>query len=165
METLNFKKTCRRILSNAAVLLSAAGLCIAVPQGCTDLGTETSSRSHEGISGNAGEKVRVIFKPYIEYPETKAADNSVRNIIVAVYGGGTLVESLDLDSGAEASVELSCRIENGYLTAEAVAAPGPLAGTLALTAVQSAVAALADFLAATAVVSASLNGEKSAQRR
>ena len=67
--------------------------------------------------------------------------------------------------GAEASVELSCRIENGYLTAEAVAAPGPLAGTLALTAVQSAVAALADFLAATAVVSASLNGEKSAQRR
>ena len=121
METLNFKKTCRRILSNAAVLLSAAGLCIAVPQGCTDLGTETSSRSHEGISGNAGEKVRVIFKPYIEYPETKAADNSVRNIIVAVYGGGTLVESLDLDSGAEASVELESGKDYSYYAAANIA--------------------------------------------
>ena len=121
MKTLNFKKTCRRILSNAAVLLSAAGLCIAVPQGCTDLGTETSSRSHEGISGNAGEKVRVIFKPYIEYPETKAADNSVRNIIVAVYGGGTLVESLDLDSGAEASVELESGKDYSYYAAANIA--------------------------------------------
>ena len=89
MESVIVKNKPMRNFLRITVLLPAAWLCLIAVSGCTGMEPETASvRKTESGSGNSGEKTTVFFKPYIGYPESKAADNSVRNIMISVYESG-----------------------------------------------------------------------------
>lgn len=107
MESVIVKNKPMRNFLRITVLLPAAWLCLIAVSGCTGMEPETASvRKTESGSGNSGEKTTVFFKPYIGYPESKAADNSVRNIIISVYESGSLIETLNLDTDIDASMEV-----------------------------------------------------------
>ncbi len=121
----NSKLFSERAVPGAIVLLTVAGLLFCAAAGCSKAENDIQAgRKHDGNSPEAsGKKTSVFFKPYVDYPEegTKAADNSVRNIIISVYGEGSLMETLDMEAGTGASVELEIGREYSFYASANIA--------------------------------------------
>lgn len=121
----NSKLFSERAVPGAIVLLTVAGLLLCAAAGCSKAENDIQTgRKHDGNSPEAsGKKTSVFFKPYVDYPEegTKAADNSVRNIIISVYGEGSLMETLDMEAGTGASVELEIGREYSFYASANIA--------------------------------------------
>lgn len=106
MESSKIKRLISCGYVQAVLFMSACGSIGLLAAGCTKTGPEP--RKNTGpVPGTAdGEKVQVIFKTYVAYPDTKASENTVENIVISVYNDGKLVENINPDTGESAGMSL-----------------------------------------------------------
>lgn len=98
----------RHVRKMPAVLsLAASGALFIQIAGCST--AEPEQRHSMGTApGTAVEtKVPVMFRTYVAYPDTKAGENTVENVVVSVYSDGALVENIGPGNGEDRELELA----------------------------------------------------------
>ncbi len=114
MRFINFGLFFRKSEKGIAMLAVSAAVGLQAVTGCVKTEPGIWKSPESATDSPDRKKVSVVFKPYIGYPEVKAADNTVRNLLVSIYSEGSLVEELNLGNGGEGSAELYTGKEYTY---------------------------------------------------